>query len=106
MQATRRSFFTGLLAALCAGLCAAQPQRPRGKDWLFGLMLGVPNYFSSWFLLLALSQVPASAAFPVFSCGTLLLTALVGRLAFGEKIDRRQGVALGMVAAALALLNV
>ena len=91
--------------ALCAGLCAVQRQRPRARDWLFGLLLGVPNYFSSRFLLLALSQVPASAAFPVFSCGTLLLTALVGRLAFGERIDRRQGVTLGMVAVALALLN-
>ena len=30
MQATRRSFFTGLLAALCAGLCASAAEfKPR-----------------------------------------------------------------------------
>ena len=90
---------------LCALLCAAQRQKPAARDWLFGLLLGVPNYFSSRFLLRALASVPASLAFPAFSCGTLLLTALVGRLAFGEKPDARQGLALAMVAVALALLN-
>lgn len=96
----------GFALLLCAGLCAVQGQRPTGRDALFGVLLGVPNYFSSRFLLLALSSVPASAAFPLFSCGTLLLTALVGRLAFGERPGMRQKAALALVVAALALLNV
>ena len=91
---------------LCAGLCAAQRQRPTARDGLFGLLLGVPNYFSSRFLLRALAAVPASVAFPAFSCGTLLLTALVGRLAFGERTGSRQKLALALVIAALVLLNV
>ena len=90
---------------LCAGLCVREGQRPRGRDWLFGALLGVPNYFSSRFLLRALGTVPASVAYPVFSCGTILLTALVGRLAFGERPGRRQLAALAVVLAALVLLN-
>ena len=76
-----------------------------GRDWLFGVLLGVPNYFSSRFLLQALGTVPASVAYPVFSCGTILLTALVGRLAFGERPGRRQLAALAVVLVALVLLN-
>ena len=91
---------------LCAGLCAVQGQRPAARDWLFGLLLGVPNYFSSRFLLRALASVPASVAFPAFSCGTLLLTALAGRLAFGERAGSRQKLALVLVVVALVLLNV
>ena len=99
-------FVFGFALLLCAALCAAQRQRPTARDWLFGALLGVPNYFSSRFLLLALSQVPASAAYPIFSCGTLLLAALIGRAAFGERLGRRQLAAVAAVLAALVLLNV
>ena len=91
---------------LCAGLCAAQRQRPTGRDWLFGALLGVPNYFSSRFLLRALAYVPASLAYPAFSCGAILLTAVIGRLLFHERPGRRQWAAVGVVLAALALLNI
>ena len=96
----------GFALLLCAGLCAIQRQKPALRDWLFGALLGVPNYFSTRFLLLALADVPASVAYPVFACGTILLTALIGRLAFAERPSRRQLVALMMVLVALALLNV
>lgn len=99
------TFVFGFALLLCAGLCVREGQRPRGRDWLFGALLGVPNYFSSRFLLRALGTVPASVAYPVFSCGTILLTALVGRLAFGERPGRRQLAALAVVLVALVLLN-
>ena len=91
---------------LCAGLCVKEGQRPEGRDWLFGALLGVPNYFSSRFLLMALGSVPASVAYPVFSCGTILLTAAIGRAAFRERVGKREALALGMVLAALVMLNV
>ena len=99
-------FVFAFALALCAGLCLAQRQRPARRDWLFGVLLGVPNYFSSWFLLRALSSVPASLAYPVFSCGAILLTALIGRLLFHERPGRRQWAAVGVVLCALVLLNV
>lgn len=96
-------FGTALL--LCVGLCALQRQKPTPRDGLYGVLLGIPNYFSSWFLLRALASVPASVAYPVFSCGTILLVTLIGILAFNERPDRRQRIAMGIVLAALALLN-
>lgn len=88
-----------------AALCLRRGQRPVPRDALFGLLLGLPNYFSSRFLLLALYEVPASVAYPVYSCGAILITTACGRLLFGERIGPRQWVALGMALAALALLN-
>ena len=90
---------------LSAGLCLRLGQRPTLRDVLFGVLLGLPNYFSSRFLLLALYEIPASVAYPVYACGTILLTAACGRLLFGERITPRQWFALGMALAALALLN-
>lgn len=90
---------------LCAGLCLLERQRPAGRDWLFGLLLGIPNYFSSRFLLKSLAALPASIAYPAFSCGTILLAALAGGVLFHERVSRRQWLALGLVLAALILLN-
>ena len=90
---------------LCAALCARLKQRLTVRDALFGVLLGLPNYFSSRFLLRALAEIPASVAFPVFSCGTILLTSLSGRLLFGERNTPRQWGALGLALAALILLN-
>ena len=96
-------FSTALV--LCVLLCAAKKERPVKRDVLFGLLLGIPNVLCSRFLLLALSHVPASAAYPLFSCGTVLLTALFGRVCFGERLSGRQGIALAMVIPAVVLLN-
>lgn len=106
MQGHFLCFVFSFAMLLCAGLCAWEGQRPTARDWLFGVLLGVPNYFSSRFLLLALDSVPASVAYPVFSCGTILLTALIGRLAFGERPGSRQFAAIALVLLALVLLNV
>ena len=98
-------FVFAFALVLCAALCARLGQRPTGRDTLFGVLLGLPNYFSSRFLLRALAEIPASVAFPVFSCGTILLTSLSGRLLFGERNAPRQRAALGLALAALILLN-
>ena len=96
----------GFALVLSAALCLRLAQRPGLRDVLYGLMLGLPNYFSSRFLLLALHDIPASIAYPVYACGTILLAAASGWLLFSEKITKRQCAALALALAALALLNV
>ena len=66
----------------------------------------LPNYYSARFLLLSLSEVPAVAAFPTFSIGTILLTGAAGVALFGEKMTKRQWIAIGIVIAAMVLLNI
>lgn len=97
------TFFTALV--LCVLLCLKRRERLTPADALWGLIIGVPNYFSSRFLLLSLSSVPAVVAYPTFSVGTIVAVTLVGVAVFKERLSRRQLVALGIILAALALLN-
>lgn len=75
------------------------------KDLAFGLLIGVPNYFSARFLLLALGSVDAVIAYPVYSVATLITITVAGLIAFHEKLSRKKAVALVMIVAALCLLN-
>lgn len=97
------TFFVAL--ALCALLAIFKGQKLTGKDIAFGLLVGVPNYYSARFLLLSLRGVPAVVAYPTYSVGTIVLIALVGRVVFHEKLSRRQMIAMGVILMALILLN-
>lgn len=90
---------------LCIIVCIVRKQPVGWREALFGLLIGVPNYFSARFLLLSLGQVPAVIAYPSFSVGTIVMVTLAGMLLFKEKLSRRKLIALGVILMALALLN-
>ena len=90
---------------LCALLCLARGERMTPIDLLWGAIVGAPNYFSSRFLLMSLSSLPAVVAYPSFSVGTIVAATLAGVALFGERLSRRQTLALAIILAALALLN-
>lgn len=96
----------GMALILCTVLCLVKKQRLAWQDVLWGLAIGVPNYFSARFLLLSLENVPAVVAYPSFSVGTIVLVTAVGMLCFGERLSRRKWLAMGVIAAALILLNI
>lgn len=98
------AFFTALL--LCLGLMLSKKQRPGKWELLFGLLIGIPNYFSSRFFLRSLESVPAVIAFPTYSVGSILVVSAVGVLVFREKLTKRQWVGIGGILAALVLLNI
>jgi drug/metabolite transporter (DMT)-like permease len=52
-----------------------------------GGLLGVPNMFSTFFILLALAQVPAIVVYPVTNIGIILLTALGAWIIWKEKLN-------------------
>ena len=74
-------------------------------DIIFGLLVGIPNYFSARFLLASLGSLEAVIVYPTFSVGTMVVVTIVGVLAFREKISKQKGIALGLIAIAIALLN-
>lgn len=91
---------------LCAGLVLWKKERMGWAEVGFGVALGLPNYFSTRFLLLALSEVPAVIAYPTYSVGTILAVALTGILLFRERLTARQWCAVAVILCAIALLNV
>lgn len=90
---------------LCTGLMLWKKERLGRAEVLFGLVIGIPNYFSAKFLLRALEDVAAVIAYPTYSVGTILVVSLVGVLAFHECLSRRQWFAIGIILIALILLN-
>lgn len=97
------TFLTALI--LCIVLAFVKKQPFSWREAIWGLMIGIPNYFSARFLLLSLKDVPAVAAYPSYSVGTIVLVTLVGVLCFKEKLSRRKRIALGVILVSLALLN-
>ena len=80
-----------------------RPGRPR--DYLAGIAVGVPNYFSSSLLLRSLASLPAFIAYSVFSVGTVLFITLFSMMVFKEKPGKYQLIGLGLIAVSLVLLN-
>jgi drug/metabolite transporter (DMT)-like permease len=73
-----------------------------GRTFALGLLLGVPNLFSTVFTLLALRAVPASIAFPFINLTVIVGSTLFGFVLWKERL-RRMGVA-GLVVAAAAIV--
>lgn len=44
--------------------------------------------------------------YPSFSVGTIIVVTLVGVLCFREKVEKRKLIAIGLIMAALVLLNI
>lgn len=89
----------------CVMLVILRKEKPGIKEAVFGVMIGVPNYFASRFLLLALGSIPAVIAYPIRSVGSILVLALAGILFFREKLTKRQWYAIAVILAAVFLLN-
>ena len=97
------TFGTALL--LCLGLVLWNKQRFTRWELIYGLAVGIPNFFSARFLLGALESLPAVIVYPTYSVATILLITLAGTLCFREKLRKRQWAALGIILLALVLLN-
>ena len=75
-------------------------------DVLLGLLTGIPNYFISFFLILALAQVPTYIAYPMNCVGTILMVSLANVLIFKEYPTKRELKATAIILLALIFLNI
>jgi multidrug transporter EmrE-like cation transporter len=78
----------------------------RWRPILIGtFVLGVPNFFSLWFLLKALAELPGSLFYPLNNLGQLLLMVAGGALLYREPLYRNTWAGLGLALLSLVLLN-
>ncbi len=71
------------------------------KSLVAGIALGVPNYFSIFFIIKALkTDMESSVIFPINHVGTVLFTALLGFVLFKERLlpQNYWGILLAVVA--------
>ena len=100
-------FYTFTVALLlCIILIIKQKEKVGLPELGFGILLGIPNFFSCRFLLKALNDVAAVIAFPTFSVATVVVVSLSGLIIFKEKLSKKQWMCLGMILIALVLLNI
>lgn len=99
--------FTFAAALLCCLVlaCRSGAGWPGKWEWLFGGIIGIPNFYSAKFLLAALQAVPAVVAYPAANVGTILVVTLAGVLLFRERLEKRRWAAMGLILVALTLLN-
>jgi len=104
-----RALFLLVTFAVAFGLSAWAARRRSApvtrRDLAMGALVGVPNLFSSFFLILALNELPAAVAFPAFGAGSILLINVAGFWLFRERLQRREQLAVGLTILALVLMN-
>lgn len=90
---------------LCIVLALLRKERPGWREVGFGVLIGVPNFLASRFLLAALAEIPAVVVYPLRGMATVALVTLAGVCLFRERLKPRQWAGFAVVLAAVALLN-
>jgi len=72
---------------------------------LLGLVLGIPNVFSTFFLLGALALLPAILVYPLMNVGIILFTTVAAFLIWKEKLNRWGVLALASGLLAILFLS-
>lgn len=96
------SFLLGMVYVMRRGL---QGQWPTRAELSWGVLLGLINYASVEFLLLAVQVLSGPFVFPANSIALVIGGALLGVWIWGEHLSVRNKVGLGLAALALLLLN-
>lgn len=97
------TFTTAFL--LCIVFILRNKEKPTMADAFFGVLIGVPNFFASRFLLKALENLPAVIVYPTRGVGGIVVISLAGILLFRERLKKRQWIAIGSILIAVILLN-
>jgi len=82
-------------------------ERVSWRSLVGGLILGVPNFLSFYFLIKALGAFGNSAAFvfPIYNILTMLASAAAAWLFFREKLNRLNRLGLGLAVLAIVLIS-
>jgi drug/metabolite transporter (DMT)-like permease len=78
-----------------------------GKNIVAGIFLGIPNYFSLYYLIKMLeSEVfESSTIFTIHNVAIVMVSTLVGILFFKEKISKRNAIGIAMALWAIFLVT-
>ncbi len=76
------------------------------KELTFGIVLGIPNYFSMYFLLKALKHtgMESSVLFPIINIGVVTTAAIVAYFGFKEHLTKLNIAGIMVAIAAIAIL--
>jgi len=73
---------------------------------LVGVIMGVANIMGSWLLLVSMKHLDGIIVFPVFSCSSVMLTAILAKVIWRENLARRSVIGIGIAVLALLFVNI
>ena len=80
--------------------------RFRFKNLLGGIALGIPNYFSIYFLVLALrGGLESSTVFTLNNVGIVMLSTFIGITFFKERLLTKNWIGIGLAVAGIVLVS-
>jgi multidrug transporter EmrE-like cation transporter len=79
---------------------------PKKREVVIGAAVGIPNLFSSFFLISALNNLNTAVVFPIFSAGSIVLIAAAGYIFFGEELNNKEWISIFLTVLALILVNI
>jgi multidrug transporter EmrE-like cation transporter len=80
-------------------------KRPKKEEVFTGMAVGIPNLFASFFLIKALSSLPAAVVFPAYSAGSIALICMGGMAFYRERQSGKEYAAIALTVTALVLVN-
>ncbi|RZS92622.1 EamA/RhaT family transporter [Aquimarina brevivitae] len=77
------------------------------RNIIAGIALGIPNYYSIYFLIKALrhTNFDSSSIFPINNVGILIVSTLVGLIFFKEKLTQKNWIGLGLAIISIILIS-
>lgn len=77
-----------------------------GKNEIIsGILVGIPNLFTSYFMVLAFSKLNTSTAVLLNSSGTIVLVLIYGKIFFKENLMKKEKIAIGLTILAMIAIN-
>ncbi|MEX0273242.1 MAG: EamA family transporter, partial [Flavobacteriaceae bacterium] len=99
--------FAALSGILFIGVRSVKvPLRPNLRNVLGGIILGIPNFFSIYFLLKALgnNHLNSASVFTINNVAIVLFSTLLGITLFKERMTPRNWLGLGLAVASIVLV--
>lgn len=97
------SFIFSLISV--AAITIIKGQQISGVSLLFGLIVGVVNFGTMYYLLKALSQFEASVLFPILNVSVVLASSVIGILFFKERLTKLNWAGVLMAALSIVLIS-
>jgi multidrug transporter EmrE-like cation transporter len=102
-----------VLGAVVAGMCGLlynffrKKEKIESKNIVAAITLGVPNFLSFYFLIMALQHFANDGAFvyPIYNIGVIVLSSIIAIIIFKEKLSKLNIFGLFLAILAIALLS-
>ncbi|MEI6508649.1 MAG: EamA family transporter [Bacteroidota bacterium] len=82
-----------------------QKQRVEMKNIYWGIALGIPNYFSMFFLVKTLENFSATYIFPINNIGIVAGSTIISLLFFAEKLSRKNIIGLALAIVSIIIIS-